>query len=117
MIAELEHDPALVPTFTQIGGSKGPWCVRHRRDDPLPIDSKVEVLRANGTKALMTIKGRLALVKGSKAKTHVYVAVKTYMGDQIMEQGPWSFAITIRRLDGTWEGIFAAPVVSLMEGD
>lgn len=77
----------------------------------------VEVLRANGTKALMTIKGRLALVKGSTAKTHVYVAVKTYMGDQIMEEGPWSFAMMIRRLDGTWEGTGAAPIASLMEGD
>lgn len=112
-----EFDPAEVPTFTQVGGSKGPWCVRHRRDDPLPIGAAVEVLRANGTTALMTIKGRLALVAGSKAKTHTYVAVRTYMGDQILEEGPWSFHITIRRLDGSWEGVLDPPVVQMMEGD
>lgn len=98
-----------VPTFVRVGGAGGTWCVQHRRDDPLPVGARVEVLRADGSTTLVTIEGFLDPQRWSSFGVLVYAFSRKYMGDQILEEGPWSFGITIRRLDGAWEGVLPAP--------
>lgn len=105
----------VVPTFIKIGDV---WCVRHRRDDPLPMNVTIEVLRADGTIALVDIRGRLALAKGSKAKTHTYLVKRTFRGKQMVEEGHYPSHLTIRQLNGTWLGYSdAPPKLTAFEGD
>ena len=104
MSEKVEESPRDRPIFRGLGGQL--YVVSHRRDDPLPIGSLVVVPRADGKTVLVEIKGRLALLRNSKAKYFEYIFKRSYLGpytvDDVVDGVSAIHRNPVRRLDGVW---------------